>query len=111
MAFAVALSLGEVFPQRCPEMPAPVAQMAVYPVFDSSGTLARTVSLLVEQPAVDDSADVETRDVPATTASRRYRVSLTDREVDVLRHIVAGATNPEIAALMNRKLIEFSSAR
>ncbi len=83
MSFAVAVSQGRATPDRCPDMPAPVAQAVIYPVFDRDGNLADTVSVPVKQH-------------PAAQSTEKHH-ALTDRELEVLERLVDGATNPEIA--------------
>ena len=82
LAFAAELSKGRTTSAECPGFSEPIAEKAVYPVFDKHGNLSSSVEL-----AIPD---------------QQHKVSvpdnlLTDRELQVLRLLANGASNPEIS--------------
>lgn len=86
LAFAGALSQGSANISQCPGAARPIEEYAVYPVVDREGRLTRTIVL--DLPTEGDSR----RQPPSELAAL-----LTEREVEVLKHIALGATNTEIA--------------
>ena len=116
MAFAAAVSKQETVPARCPGFSRPIAANAVYPVYDSEGNLLSTVTLEIDaEPAhqvLQESRDyveglksrmVESRRVKGADveeANNALPAPLTSRELEVLRLVAQGATNAEIADLL-----------
>lgn len=83
LAFAAALSRGKTNPSGCPGFSEPITEKAVYPVFDTEGNLSSTIELNIQ-------GQRNNRSVPENL--------LTDRELQVLRLLANGASNPEISA-------------
>ena len=82
LAFAALLSKGQVGPEDCPGFSEPIARKAVYPIFDKEGRLVSTVELNITEQAGQMT-------VPENL--------LTKRELEVLRLLAKGKSNPEIA--------------
>ena len=118
MAFAAALSRREVVPERCPTLAKPLTETASYPVYDENGKLISTVEIEVNtgQRELDlekqkkrleylekaialirqanDQSGVESE-------NDGIRVSLTGRELEVLRLLAEGFTNLEISEILS----------
>lgn len=92
LAFASALRKGETRPDCCTDFAAPINISKEYPVFDDKGDLAATIAIdfdvLKESSFIDPD---ENAGIPP----------LTQREIQVLKYITDGATNPEIAKLLS----------
>jgi DNA-binding CsgD family transcriptional regulator/ArsR family metal-binding transcriptional regulator len=82
LAFAAAQSKGKTSSVECPEFPSPIAEKAVYPIFNRQGNLSSTVELAIPDPQ------------PEITVPENL---LTGRELQVLRLLANGASNPEIS--------------
>lgn len=82
LAFAAALSKGKASSIGCPGFSEPIAEKAVYPVFDKDGNLSSTLELNI--PTQQNKVSVPEN-------------LLTDRELQVLRLLANGASNPEIS--------------
>ena len=114
MAFAAALRKGESQPHICPDFASPIAIYAVYPVFGSDGTLTSTFT--IESEGAADHNYLNSRPEQKITAAHhprygeynqqmplydstgiRIQTDLTSREIEVLRHVAEGASNPEIS--------------
>lgn len=93
LAFAAALSRGRSYPDRCPGFRQPIAHHAVYPVHDRHGNLISTLEMELAAEAPESRP-------PQTPDDRPPATFLTKREVEVLRLLAQGASNPEIAALL-----------
>lgn len=99
LAFAAALRAGNRSPDDCPDFIEPLSTSSVYPVFGPDGRLTSTFTLetdrsATENPALTTAADRQTQggDAPQTPHD------LTPREVQVLKLVAEGASNPEISA-------------
>jgi DNA-binding CsgD family transcriptional regulator/ArsR family metal-binding transcriptional regulator len=86
LAFAAALSKGQTRIDQCPGLTSPISQYSVYPVFTRDGNLATTVAIEIDAQAPLRPKEAET-----------VRTDLTNREMQVLRLVAAGATNMEIS--------------
>jgi len=82
LAFAAFLSKSQVTPDECPGFSEPIARKAVYPIFNKEGKLVSTVELNIPEQA-------DQMSVPENL--------LTKRELEVLRLLAKGMSNPEIA--------------
>lgn len=86
LAFAAAVSKDKALPADCPGFAEPIVQKAVYPIFDKHGNLTSTVEL-------------------STTADKKHPAVpenlLTEREIDILRLLAKGFSNPEMAKLLS----------
>jgi DNA-binding CsgD family transcriptional regulator/ArsR family metal-binding transcriptional regulator len=87
LAFAGALSTGKATVRQCPGLGKPMEEKAVYPITDRQGRLAGTIELDLPKPEPNDS-------LPATGPLSL----LSGRELQVLKLLAQGATNPEISA-------------
>jgi DNA-binding CsgD family transcriptional regulator/ArsR family metal-binding transcriptional regulator len=113
MAFAAALRKGETEPQACPEFASPLAVYAIYPVFGPEGTLTSTFAIDSRDAPVpgdpvsgprEKVSDSHPAQGPNTTNPPlldpngiSIQTDLTTREIEVLRHVAEGASNPEIS--------------
>jgi DNA-binding CsgD family transcriptional regulator/ArsR family metal-binding transcriptional regulator len=105
LAFAGALSQGQVGTNHCPEMGKPIYESAVYPVLDRNGNLTATVALEIENsgPGQTQSVPAQADETlpehqgPVEIIESDIRVILTERELEVLKLVAEGATNVEIA--------------
>jgi DNA-binding CsgD family transcriptional regulator/ArsR family metal-binding transcriptional regulator len=117
MAFAAALSRRHTDTTRCPHLNRPVEESATFPVYDEQGNLVRTVSMDIDTTALRREIDrqeerireLQSRLADVDKANNDHfdlanaglPAPLTGREIQVLRQIVAGATNREMSALLN----------
>ncbi len=117
MAFAAAVSTQETVPSRCPGFIRPIAEHAVYPIYDDEGRLQSTVTLEIEpeaaRPDPDENAAYVERlkqgmgERPEADRSvleagnKSLPAPLTGRELEVLGFVAQGATNTEIADLLD----------
>jgi DNA-binding NarL/FixJ family response regulator len=118
MAFAAALSRREVVPGQCPTLAKPLSETASYPVYDENGELISAVE--IEVNSIQRDLDFERQkkriaDLEKAVALIRQahdqsgvvsendgiRVSLTGRELEVLRLLAEGFTNPEISDILS----------
>lgn len=86
LAFAAALSTGEMTIDQCPSASRPIEEKAVYPVVDSEGRLTGTIEL-----------DLPERKHSETEKQIELESLLTQRELQVLQLLARGRTNPEIS--------------
>ena len=112
-AFAVTLNRKKASIEACPDLAAPLAIRAVYPVFDEKGAIRSTVTVETS-PFSRQTAREGPNTVPAPVAvddipvpdqiDPRYRLEptfgLSEREIEVLRRVAEGLTNVEIAAAL-----------
>lgn len=82
LAFAVSISKGKANSSECPGFSEPITTKAVYPVFDKNGNLSSTIDLSISNQQ---------------NTLRTPKNLLTERELQVLRHLSNGATNHEIS--------------
>lgn len=86
LTFAAFLSRGKAKSSDCPGFTTPIAQKAVYPVFDSEGNLSSTVEL-----------NLPKRENHSTVP----KGLLTKRELEVLKILANGGKNTAIAESLN----------
>lgn len=118
MAFAAALSNRQVVPEQCPWFPKPISETAAYPIYDEYGRLISTTEIELnagdrEQGlrAQQEGAGGLENTLPAPRQGEGeagyesdydgIRVILTGREVEVLRLMAEGFTNPEISEILS----------
>ncbi len=114
MAFAGALSLQEIAPDKCPHMRSPLEEQAFYPVYDAEGNLVSTVAINIntsktgllpnepEKKSLSGSKRlVETNPEDAETANMSLPTPLTARELEVLCILAEGTSNNEISHMLN----------
>ena len=89
LAFAAFLSKGEASTNECPDFSEPISQKGVYPIFDRDGNLASTVELYISKEKNTHSGPSEPENL------------LTDRELEVLRLLASGSSNPEMAETLS----------
>jgi len=113
MAFAASLSLQETIPEQCPYLGLPMAEQAIYPVYDKAGNLRSTVTIgidtakarhkpecksaYVECPEKQRSDLSGSRELNKNEANSSLPTPLTNRELEVLRMVAQGDTNTEIS--------------
>ena len=113
MAFAAALSKQETAPDQCPGFSSPISENAVYPVYDKQGNLLSTVTIDTDTAKIKRDSkkkqehikSVEKKLASTIQADRTVAgkgndslpTSLTNRELEVLRLVTEGASNPEIS--------------
>jgi len=111
MAFAAALSNRQVSTEQCPWFPKPISETAAYPVYDENGRLISTTEIELN---ASDTQQEGAGGLENTLAALRQekgetgfegdhegiRVMLTGREVEVLRLMAEGFTNPEISEIL-----------
>ena len=86
LAFASALSRSKARTNQCPGFVQPIEEKAVYSVVDSQGRLTRTIEL-----------DLPEQGLSQVKQQKKLKSLLTDRELQVLKLIAKGLTNPEIS--------------
>ncbi len=117
MAFAAAIRKGKALPEDCPDFAAPITICKIYPVFGPEGALESTLSIesgLTPMTAGENNAEEQEADAgePSQTAADgeaplydrygiRIQYDLTPREIQVLRYLAEGASNPEISEALN----------
>ena len=102
MAFAAALRKEEIAPNACPGFAQPISVRTVYPVLGENGRIESTFAiegkLNTPKPKVQEpkeKADNQTQ--LYDQFGIRIQYDLTAREIQVLRLLSEGATNPEIS--------------
>jgi len=121
MAFAAAIRKGKALPEDCPDFAEPISVCKVYPVFGPDGTIESTLSIesshIPLDAAVENAADnapapeVKAGEPPPTAPGSqaplydrygiRIQYDLSPREIQVLRYLAEGASNPEISEALN----------
>ena len=119
MAFAAALNQEEAEPNDCPGFSNPISVCSVYPIIREDGTIESTfmietkptsshseVKIPIEAGNRDDSTtktDVDENKEPDLFDRNGLRIQydLTQREIQVLRYVADGASNPEISKILN----------
>ncbi|MCP3925485.1 MAG: response regulator transcription factor, partial [Desulfobacterales bacterium] len=111
MAFAGALSKGNIFYEDCPHLEKPIYENIVFPVYDEDGNLKTTLEFNIDTNKREnkvkeqekkiealesklDEIDTEKNDVKNNI---KTETDLTKREIEVLQLIAEGATNTEIS--------------
>lgn len=109
LAFAAALRMGEAFADDCPYFPDPIAKKEVYPVFGPGGEVVSTLSIegrKSPKPVPGNEGNGDNRENGGTKGRKerfydRFGLPiqnwLTKREIQVLRLLSDGASNPEIS--------------
>ncbi len=117
MAFAGAVRTGRSMPQKCPELATPLMEKAVYPVYDDQGQVVDTVDIEISSSQrcqqlsqqQDLIADMEQRIATLIQQTAKtdmvydppFGIELSDREMEVLRLMGHGTTNPEISEILS----------
>jgi DNA-binding CsgD family transcriptional regulator/ArsR family metal-binding transcriptional regulator len=117
MAFAAAIRKGKALPEDCPDFAEPISVCKVYPVFGPDGAIESTLS--IESGAIPMEAAEDNAATPEATAGEppqadagsktllydrygiRIQYDLSPREIQVLRYLAEGASNPEISEALN----------
>lgn len=113
MAFAAALRKAEAMPDDCPGFARPLSISTVYPVLGPDGMVKSTFTLDGAYPVAavrnppPEGMKIEPEAHSSKVSSRdsglydrngiQVQQELTSREVEVLRHVAEGASNPEIS--------------
>ena len=116
MAFAAALSRRYTDLSLCPHLTRPVEETATFPIYDEQGKVVRTVSMDIDtvglrreidrqeariqelQSRLADFEKANNENFDAANAG--LPIPLSDREIQVLRQVVGGATNREISTVL-----------
>ena len=117
MAFAAALARRYTDLSLCPHLTRPVEETATFPVYDEQGNVVRTVSMNIDTVGLRREIDRQEARIQELqgrladfenanngnfdAANAGLPVPLTDREIQVLRQVVGGATNREISTALN----------
>lgn len=116
VAFAAALSRRMTSPSVCPHLVHPVAEKAVFPVFDAQGDIERTVCLDINSNLLREQLNQKENQIhwlrsrlkelerhhsaKVAAVNRALPAPLTTREMEVLRHLAGGFTNKKIAQVL-----------
>ncbi len=111
MAFAASLSLQETVPEKCPHIQSPLREEAFYPVYDADGILVSTVAInintsktVAHQKGTEKTTETVSTPFSAMdskTANMSLPTPLSSRELEVLCVLAEGASNNEIARMLN----------
>ncbi len=114
MAFAATVSKGNSNPQKCPALGNPIAENAVYPVYDENGTLISTIAIDIDSQKrkhefdkkLEQARNLESKisgilQNKSNIDTDVSKYGLTKREIDVLRLMAEGLTNNEISCLLS----------
>ena len=117
MAFAASLSKQQTAPGRCPHIGHPSNEQASYPILDKNGKLISTVTLdinmndthlelqqknqYIEELEKKISELSRMKKTDQETANTSIPSPLSGREMEILSMIAFGATNTEIAQVLN----------
>jgi DNA-binding CsgD family transcriptional regulator len=117
MAFAAAIRKGKALPEDCPDFAEPISVCKIYPVFGPDGVLESTLSIesahlpmdtaggdTAPQEAAAEALPQKAPDGKAPLYDRygiRIQYDLSPREIQVLRYLAEGASNPEISEALN----------
>jgi DNA-binding CsgD family transcriptional regulator/ArsR family metal-binding transcriptional regulator len=114
MAFAGALSLQQITPEKCPHMRSPLEERAFYPVYDAKGKLVSTVAININtaktgplQNECDETSNPNSKSPMkmdaknVETANTSLPVPLSARELEVLCILAEGTSNNEISHMLN----------
>ncbi len=86
LAFAGSLSSRAANIIQCPYVAQPIEEKAVYPIVDKKGRLTGTLEL-----------DLPEMDFSLTQQQKKLKSILTERELQILKLVAQGSTNPEIS--------------
>lgn len=117
MAFAAAIRKGKAVPEDCPDFAEPISVRKIYPVFGPDGAIESTLSIESDHIAMgpaEDNAVTQAATAgeppqadagPTAPLFDRYGIriqyDLSPREIQVLRYLAEGASNPEISEALN----------
>ena len=119
LSFAAALSQGESTPNDCPGFVKPISVHTVYPILSEDGTVESTLAIETVDNPTQPSIDPPKKERPAPEGPDRTRsdqqstsslydrngiriqYDLTPREIQVLRCVADGASNPDISKILN----------
>ena len=115
MAFAAAVSKGDVFPDTCPSISNPISEKLVYPIRDGEGNLVSTVAIDIDSQKRKHEREKQKEHADKLKKKIRARIKkgkksldgnlskfgLTNRETEVLRLMAEGFTNNEISELLS----------
>lgn len=97
LAFAALLSKYWITQDKCPYFAKPINENAVYPVYDKSGRLRSKVVINTDiYKAVAEESGEENKLLPRKIETE-FQTVLTEREIEVLRHVAAGDSNKKIS--------------
>jgi len=119
MAFAAALNQGEAEPKDCPGFSSPISICSVYPIMSEDGSIESTFMIETKPKSTHSEGKIPVEagnEGDATTNTDmdgneepdlfdrnglRIQYDLTQREIQVLRYVADGASNPEISKILN----------
>ena len=117
LVFAAALRNGQAVPGDCPDFVNPISVVTIYPVLGQDGTIVSTFAIEsdvaapqpeTKQPVNATSPPAEPRSANLGTKAPLYdqfgiriQYDLTPRELQVLRLLAEGASNPNISEMLN----------
>jgi len=117
MAFAAAVRTARAIPYQCPDLVAPLAEKAIYPVYDDQGNVVDRIDLEIDTAQTGKvlALQMETIDELRQRLSSLenlhsnrvpkydppFGLELSSREMQILRLIAHGATNIEVSQLLS----------
>ena len=112
MAFAAAVRNGDAVPSDCPDFVRPISVNTVYPILKEDGTIAATFTIETEPDPPESRTEKAPESAPSPSEAPqpreplydphgiRIQYDLTPREIQVLRLMAEGSSNPEISDLL-----------
>ena len=117
MAFAGALRVEQITPDKCPHFVHPIAEKAVYPVYNDKGQVVSTIEIDIDTSKLKSDQEKyekhieelktslaeikEKNETNAGIETLETQTLLTQREVEVLKLVADGATNTEISDILS----------